>query len=89
MSGDLRKRQAIDRLVAAAEHIRDCERCRRVYSVAFDIVLEALREEYRTLYWEYPPPFTVLEHASGNCTDASTSLLEFQITTLPAGAARG
>jgi hypothetical protein len=61
MSRDLLKSQAIDRLVAVAEHIRDCERCRRVYGVAFDIVLEALREEYRTLYWEYPPPFRVLE----------------------------
>jgi hypothetical protein len=53
--------RAIDRMVAAAGHIRDCPRCRRVYGVAFEIVLEALRKEYSTLYWEYPPPFRVLE----------------------------
>jgi hypothetical protein len=64
MSDYILKRQAIDRMVAVAEHIRDCQRCRRVYGVAFDIVLEALRKEYPTLYWEYPPPFRVLEQCS-------------------------
>ena len=86
MSGDLLKKQAIDRMVAVAEHIRDCERCRRVYGVAFDIVLEALREEYPTLYWEYPRHTGCLSNASRNYTDASTGLLEFEIRTLPEAA---
>src|SRR6516225_9449950 len=31
-------KQSIDSLEAAAEHIRDCERCRRVYAAACDAV---------------------------------------------------
>ena len=63
-SGDFLKKQCIDRMVAATEHIRDCERCRRVYGVSFDIVLEAFRKELPTMYIEYPPPFRVLEQCS-------------------------
>jgi hypothetical protein len=55
------KKYSIDRMVAATEHIRECERCRRVYGVGFDIVLEAYRKELPTMYIEYPPPFRVLE----------------------------
>ena len=44
------KRQAIDRVIAATQHIRDCKRCRRVYGVAFDSSLAARGEEYAKLY---------------------------------------
>jgi hypothetical protein len=64
MSGDFLKKQCIDRTVAATEHIRDCERCRRVCGVGFDIVLEAIIKELPTFNIEYPPPFTVLEQCS-------------------------
>ena len=67
MSEDVLKRQAIDRMIAAAEHIRDCERCRRLYGVAFDTVLEPLRERNPTLYWEFP--FAVLEECLGELRD--------------------
>ena len=59
MSEDPLKRQAINRMFAVAEHIRDCERCRRLYGVVFDSVLEPIREKNPTLYWEFP--FAVLE----------------------------
>jgi len=36
-------KQAIDRMVAVPEHIRDCDRCRRIYGAAFDTELDALR----------------------------------------------
>jgi hypothetical protein len=62
MSGDFLKKQCIDR--AARERIRDCERCRRVYGVGFDIVLEAIRKELPTFNIQYRPPFTVLEQYS-------------------------
>ena len=35
------KKYCVDRMVTATEHIRDCERCRRVYGAAF----EAMKEE--------------------------------------------
>ena len=60
-------KQAIDRMVAVPEHIRDCERCRRIYGVAFDTELEALRKTHPVdpLRWiehlAWPPhPYKVL-----------------------------
>ena len=38
MAEDLLKRWAIEGMVSAAEHIRDCERCRRIYGSAFDVM---------------------------------------------------
>jgi len=46
------KKQSIDLLVAAAEHIRDCERRRRVYGAAFDAAIEKNR---------LPPPLQHLD----------------------------
>jgi len=60
MSEHPRKRQAINRMIAMAEHIRDCERCCRVYGVAFDSVSEAHGEAYANLYLTFP--FAVLQH---------------------------
>ncbi len=31
------KKQAIGGMCAAVEHIRDCQRCRRIYAVAFEV----------------------------------------------------
>jgi len=41
-SGPYQKRmnQAIDRLVSATQHIRDCERCRRVFEATFEAIGE-------------------------------------------------
>ena len=47
-------------MIAAAEHVRDCERCRRVYAVAFDVVLEARGEPYANVYLAFP--FAALQH---------------------------
>jgi len=45
--------QAIKGMLAALEHIRDCDRCSRIYGAAFDV----FREEGAP----YPPiPWTVL-----------------------------
>jgi hypothetical protein len=46
MPDDILKRQVIDWMVAVSEHIRDCERCRRIYGAAFDAALEALRKAH-------------------------------------------
>ncbi len=46
MLDDILKKQAIDRMVAVPEHIRDCERCRRIYGAAFDAALAAIRETH-------------------------------------------
>jgi hypothetical protein len=35
-----RMNQAIDRLVTAAQHIRDCARCRRVFEATFEAIGE-------------------------------------------------
>ena len=66
MPDDILKKQAIARMVAAPEHIRDCERCRRIYGAAFDAALEAIRETYPSeparleiLAWP-PHPYKVL-----------------------------
>jgi len=32
-------------MFAAIEHVRDCERCRRVYGAAFDAIGEAHQKE--------------------------------------------
>ena len=34
---DLLMKGAIDGMVAAVEHVRDCERCRRVYGAALNV----------------------------------------------------
>jgi len=47
---------AIDGLVSAAEHIRDCERSRRVYSAAFEALLQERRYE--------PHPWRVLDQCT-------------------------
>jgi hypothetical protein len=47
MPDDIVKKQAIDRMIAVPEHIRDCERCRRIYGAAFDATLEAVRKRVR------------------------------------------
>jgi hypothetical protein len=44
LQDDFFKKKSIESLVAATEHIRDCARSRRVYCVAFDILLEAIRK---------------------------------------------
>jgi len=54
MANDFFKRQAIAGLVAAVEHIRDCDRCRRVYGAAFDVLMEE-GAPYT------PPPWRVLD----------------------------
>jgi len=60
MAEDFLKKQSIDSLVAAAEHIRDCERCRRVYGAAFD----ALKEKNPVIHYPQPHPRFVLEECS-------------------------
>ena len=60
MSEETRTRQATERMVAIAEHIRDCARCHRVYGVAFDSVLEARGEGYANVFLEFP--FAVFQH---------------------------
>lgn len=55
------KKLAIESMVAATEHIRDCERCRLVYCVAFDVVLELLKTEFPQWEITYPPPFKVFQ----------------------------
>jgi len=49
---DLLKKWAIDGMVAAVEHIRDCERCRRIYGAGYDV----LRQEGSPFM---PNPWTV------------------------------
>lgn len=57
MAEDFAKKRAIEAMVAATEHIRDCERCRRVYGAAFDV--------FRQEGAPYPPnPWTVLRQSS-------------------------
>jgi hypothetical protein len=56
---------AIRRMVAVAEHVRDCERCRRIYGAAFDARFEALRgnvsRDSDLEYLAWPPhPYNVL-----------------------------
>jgi hypothetical protein len=46
-------------MVAVTEHIRDCERCRRVYGAAFDATSEVDRE--KGVQWIPPHPWKVLE----------------------------
>ena len=46
MADEILKKQAIDRMVAVPEHIRDCDRCRRIYGAAFDAALEAWKETH-------------------------------------------
>ena len=60
MSDDPRKRRALEHMVAIAEHMRDCARCRRVYGVAFDSALEAHGEAYANIYLAFP--FAALQH---------------------------
>lgn len=38
MAEDVGKKRAIEGMFAAAAHIRDCGRCRRVYGAAFDVL---------------------------------------------------
>ena len=67
MPDDILKKQAIRRMVAAPEHIRDCERCSRIYGAAFDAAVEAVRTtQPEALHWyehlAWPPhPYKVLE----------------------------
>ena len=69
MPDELLKKQAIDRMIAVPEHIRDCERCRRIYGTTFDATLDAVRKTRpESLSWiglEYlawpPHPYKVLE----------------------------
>jgi hypothetical protein len=49
------KKQLIERMVAAVEHIRDCERCQRIYSVTYESIDEAS---------VWPGPFFVLDKGS-------------------------
>jgi hypothetical protein len=62
MSDDFFKKNAIDGMVAATEHIRDCERCRRVYGAAFNVTSEAHRE--KGIKWIPPSPWEVFFHCS-------------------------
>jgi hypothetical protein len=57
MVEDPYKKQSIGFLVVAAEHIRDCERCRRVYGAAFD----ALKEKNPAIHAPQPHPRFVLQ----------------------------
>jgi hypothetical protein len=52
MPGMFYKKQLIEPMVAAVEHIRDCERCQRVYIATFESVDEASAS---------PGPFFVLD----------------------------
>ena len=49
------KKQLIEGMVAAVEHIRDCERCQRVYIATFETVDEVSAS---------PRPFFVLDQCS-------------------------
>jgi len=49
------KKQLVERMVAAVEHIRDCERCQRVYGATFESVDEASAS---------PRPFFALDQCS-------------------------
>ena len=55
MPGMFYKKQLIERMVAAVEHIRDCDHCQRVYSATFESVDEASVS---------PGPFFVLDQCS-------------------------
>jgi len=67
MPDDLLKQHAIRRMVAVPEHIRDCERCYRIYGAAFDAAVEALGKPPPELpqwleHLAWPPhPYKVLE----------------------------
>jgi hypothetical protein len=61
MRDDFFKKKSIKSLVAATEHIRDCARRRRVYCVAFDILLEAIRKNLPAIHVECPQALKVLE----------------------------
>jgi hypothetical protein len=56
MAEDVAKREAIEGMFAAVEHIRACERCRRVYGAAFDV----LRQEGSPVW----PSFRVLDQCA-------------------------
>jgi len=61
---DVRRRlvdNAIERMIAAVEHIRDCERCCRVYRTAFTAMSEAQNYE--------PHPWQVLQQCSRELHD--------------------
>ena len=77
MSEDPRTKRAVDHMVAIAEHIRDCGRCRRVYAVAFDSALEAHGEAYANVctWRSHSRPFNT---ASGNCVNASIGPKTFE-----------
>ena len=49
-------KRSIELMIVAAEHIRDCERCRRVYAAAFDVV----RQEYLSGV-QVPHPWMALD----------------------------
>jgi len=49
-------KNAIDLMVVAVEHIRDCERCGRLYGAALDVLRQERGYE--------PHPWRVLDHCS-------------------------
>jgi len=70
MPEDLFQRYAIDSMVTEVEHNRDCERCRRVYGAAFDVLRQERGYE--------PHPWRVLTSARGSYTNASTGRGEYE-----------
>ncbi len=51
----INEEMAIKRMLAVALHIRDSERCRRIYSATFEASMEAKPEVHGGI-WEYYPP---------------------------------
>ena len=57
----IRVEMAVKRMLAVALHIRDCERCHRIYGAAFEVSIEA-NPEIPHGVWAYAPnSYKVLE----------------------------
>ena len=64
------KKQLLEQMVAAVEHIRDCERCQRIYSATLESVDEVS-------VWSRP--FLVLDQCSRELRECARGLLKFEI----------
>ena len=88
-SGAIQRRMnlAIDRLVTATQHIRDCARCRRVFEATFEAIgqVDNAAHDFPETFPTAPNPWRVTNEALRDLRTCGTGPRELKIRALPFG----